>query len=518
MKDEPQSQVKCDPAMETKPDSNSPTREVKAEQKESESKEENTASVKQEERTPEPDSEDSFTPERVIEAVQRLLDTRESRASAYVQPEEGREATPPQTAPRERALVSEASREQGYGPYASQGARRARGRHRSPAPFLFSDTIFLEHAVEANEAQDDPMGHLRSRLMCAEHNIETLRTRLTQVVDLRDTQGIRQDHCTIVARLDEVEEYASANTFREFMTKIQRLESMLVNNGGGTVGEAIRVCTRRIDQQQASLDDVRSRTRAQDGNWEWSEENSENVSGRDNRITDRRRRGVPARGIFRNPMPRPPPPSQASESSRVEVDQQSMNRLFVAYNQCVSRTNHLENRFDQFRHAIQRDATDLAIVVHGHDQRVTGHCQELRQLTESVEEAQARITGLDTLSKQMLEHDHHVNQTIDRNTHSQTASINGIIDEQQDLRRLVEELASRLDRSQDSLNTPQGEANTGVLFDIGDLKNKVTRLTEQHTKLEGDVSFLRDLAINICSARRVLWMHMESPGLAHSLT
>ena len=170
-----------------------------------------------------------------------------------------------------------------------------------------------------------------------------------------------------------------------------------------------------------------------------------------------------------------------------------MNRLFGAYNQCVSRTNQLENRFDQFRHAIQRDATDLALVVHGHDQRVTGHCQEIRQLSEAVEEAQARITGLDTLSKKMLEHDHHVNQTIDRNAHSQTASINGIIDEQQDLRRLVEGLASRLDQSQDSLSTPQGEASTGVILDIGDLKNKVLRLTEQHTKLEGDVSFLRDL-------------------------
>ena len=145
----------------------------------------------------------------------------------------------------------------------------------------------------------------------------------------------------------------------------------------------------------------------------------------------------------------------------------------------MSRTNHLENRFDQFRHAIQRDATDLALVVHGHDQKVTEHCRELRQLTESVEEAHRLITGLDTFSKTMLAHEHHVNQTIDRNTHSQTASINGIIDEQQDLRRLVEEMAGRLDRTQDSLNTSQGEANTGVLLDIGDLKAKVTRLTEQ---------------------------------------
>ena len=273
--------------------------------------------------------------------------------------------------------------------------------------------------------------------MCVEHNVETLRTRLTQVADLRDAQGIRRDHRTIVARLDEVEEYASANTFREFMVKIQRLESMLVSDGGGTIGEAIRVCTRRIEQQQASLDDVRSRLRTQDGHGEWSEDNSENISGRDNRPPDRRRRrGVPSQGVFRNPMPRPPPPP-VSEPSRVEVDQSSINRLYGAYTQCVSRTNHLENRFDQFRHAIQKDATDLALVVHGHEKGVTEHCRELRQLSDAIEEAQAKIAGLDAFTKKMLEHEHHVNQTIDRNTHSQTASICGVIDEQEDLRKLL---------------------------------------------------------------------------------
>ena len=129
---------------------------------------------------------------------------------------------------------------------------------------MFNTTIFLEHDADVNEMRDDPIGSLHNRLRCVEHNIETLRTRLTQVVDLRDTQGIRRDHRAIAARLDEVEEYASASTFREFITKIQRLESMLLNDGGGTIGEAIRLCTRRIDQQQATLDDVRSRVRAQE--------------------------------------------------------------------------------------------------------------------------------------------------------------------------------------------------------------------------------------------------------------
>ena len=488
------SQVKCESVKEVKTESSSSAREVKTEHDESENKGESAPSVKQEERTPEPDSEDSLTVNRVVEAVQRLLDARELRTGEYEQLDEERGVTSPRVDPRERAPVLETSRGQEYGPYAPQAVRRARGRYDSPDPLLFNTTIFLEHTADANEARDDPVGNLRGRLRCAEHNIETLRTRLTQVIELRDTQSVRRDHRAIVARLDEVEEYVSASTFRELMTKIHRLESMLVNDGGGTVGEAIRVCTRRIDHQQAVLDDVRGRVRAQEGSWEWSEENSENISGRDNGLADRRRRrGAPVQGAFQSPMPRPPLPSQTSETSRTEPDQQAMNRLFTAYNQCVGRTGQLENRFDQFRFAVHRDATELALVVHGHDQRITDHHQEIRRLSDSVEEARARIDGLDTFSKKVIDHDHHVEQTIDRNTHSETASINRIINEQQDLRRLVEDLASRVDRSQDSLNTPQGEANTGVLLDIGDLKNKVARLTEQHTTLDGDVSFLRDL-------------------------
>ena len=82
---------------------------------------------------------------------------------------------------------------------------------------------------------------------------------------------------------------------------------------------------------------------------------------------------------------------------------------------------------------------------------------------------------------------------MDKYTHSHSASIGGIIEQQEDLRKMVEDLASRVDRSQDSLSTPQGEASTGVLLDIGDLKTKVARLIEQHTQMDGDVSFLKTL-------------------------
>ena len=493
-KDEPLSQVKCEPVKEIKPESSSSTQEVKVEQEESETKGESVASVKQEEQAPDPDSEDSFTPEKVVEAIQRLLEAQESRTGEREQFDEERGMSSPRVNPRERVSGSETSRGHEYGPYAPQGVRRARRRYDSPDPFMFNSTIFIEHEAVDNEMQDDPIGSMHSRLRCVEHNIETLRTRLTQVFDLRDTQGIRRDHRAIATRLDEVEEYASASNFREFMTKIQRLESMLLSDGGGTVGESIRLCTRRIDQQQVILDDVQSRVRAQEANMEWSEENSENVSGRENRTTDRRRRrGVPSQAIWRSPMPRPPPPPQTSETPRTEIDQQALSRLFTAYNQCVGRTGQLEHRFDQFRFDLRREATDMALLLQDHDQRVNTHTREIRQLTASLEEAQNRIAGLDTLTKTIVEHDHHVTQQFDKATHSQTASICGLIKEQEDMRKMIEELASRFDKSQDGLSTPQGEATTGVLLDMGDLKTKVARMLEQHTQMEGEVSFLKTL-------------------------
>ena len=62
---------------------------------------------------------------------------------------------------------------------------------------------------------------------------------------------------------------------------------------------------------------------------------------------------------------------------------------------------------------------------------------------------------------------------------------------------MVEELASRIYQSQDNLSTPRGEASTSILLDLGDLRTKVIRLTEQHTALEGDVSFLKCLSENV---------------------
>ena len=94
------------------------------------------------------------------------------------------------------------------------------------------------------------MDCLRDRVIAMEHNLATLRTRLTQVADLRDAQGIREDHRAIIARHNEVEECATVHTLREFMSKICRLEAMFTGEDGGVIFQAIRACNRRIDSQQ----------------------------------------------------------------------------------------------------------------------------------------------------------------------------------------------------------------------------------------------------------------------------
>ena len=74
---------------------------------------------------------------------------------------------------------------------------------------------------------EEPIDQLRDRVRAMEANLETLRTRLTQVADLRDGQGLREGHRAVIARLTEIEECASVHTLREFMTKILQLESLV---------------------------------------------------------------------------------------------------------------------------------------------------------------------------------------------------------------------------------------------------------------------------------------------------
>ena len=68
---------------------------------------------------------------------------------------------------------------------------------------MFSSTIWIRRDSEVSaRIHGNPVDCLSDRVMAMEHNLETLRTRLTQVADLRDAQGIREDHRAIFARLN----------------------------------------------------------------------------------------------------------------------------------------------------------------------------------------------------------------------------------------------------------------------------------------------------------------------------
>ena len=149
--------------------------------------------------------------------------------------------------------------------YAPQRSGRYRGRLQSPDPYMFNSTIWVRRDHEASaHMHEDPMDQLRDRVCAMEHNLETLRTRVTQVADLRDAQGIREDHRAIIARLNEVEECATVHTLREFMSKIRRLEAMFTGEDGGAIIEAIRACNRRLDSHRDTMDVFYARISTQD--------------------------------------------------------------------------------------------------------------------------------------------------------------------------------------------------------------------------------------------------------------
>ena len=140
-------------------------------------------------------------------------------------------------------------------------------------------------------------------------------------------------------------------------------------------------------------------------------------------------------------MPRPPLPendvSTPQETDRTpenptELMQQAMQRLLAAYNQCVHRVAQTDDRMEQFRSNLRRDALELALNVKRIEQDLQYQFQATARLKESLsDDVQERVKGLEERLRHMMDHEVHVNQTIDRNAHSQCASIKAIIAEQE---------------------------------------------------------------------------------------
>ena len=276
---------------------------------------------------------------------------------------------------------------------------------------MFSSTIWIRHDSEASaRTHGNPVDSLRDRMIAMEHNLDTLGTRLTQVADLRDAQGIREDHRAIIARLNEVEECTTVHTLREFTSKICRLEAMFTGEDGGVIFEAIRACNRRIDSQKNARDDFYARIRTQDWYHDVSEqeedEEMENPPGIESRSSGRRRlRGhAPHRRTLRQwtrPMPRPPLPENDAETSQetdrtsessTEWMQQAMQRLLAAYTQCIHRVVQTDDRMEQFRSNLRRDALELALNVKRIEQDLQYQFQATARLKESLhDDVQERV-------------------------------------------------------------------------------------------------------------------------------
>ena len=84
-----------------------------------------------------------------------------------------------------------------------------------------------------------------------------------------------------------------------------------------------------------------------------------------------------------------------------------------------------------------------------------------------------------------------------------------MIREQEDIRRLVEESAKRLDQPQEMSGTGQSEFSTAVQLELNDLKTKVLRLTEQSTEHSGKLTFLAGMSehVDLIEQQIVKWRY-----------
>ena len=111
---------------------------------------------------------------------------------------------------------------------------------------MFHQTIWLQHDREA-AAHEEPVTQIRQELFTMQANLETLRTCIGQVADLLDAQGLREGQRMLTTSIAEVEECISAQSIREFMCRIMRLEAQVGANHGGVIGEDFQKLLRMQD-------------------------------------------------------------------------------------------------------------------------------------------------------------------------------------------------------------------------------------------------------------------------------
>ena len=67
-----------------------------------------------------------------------------------------------------------------------------------------------------------------------------------------------------------------------------------------------------------------------------------------------------------------------------DMMQQAMQRLFVAYNQCINRVAQTDDRMEQFHSSLRRDALELALNVQCTEQDVQHQHQAIAHIKETL--------------------------------------------------------------------------------------------------------------------------------------
>ena len=156
----------------------------------------------------------------------------------------------------------------------------------------------------------------------------------------------------------------------------------------------------------------------------------------------------------------------------------------------------IDTRFEQFRQPVRQDAFKLALAVQRVIQDVHSQRRGMEQIRHTLLDfAQERV---ETLDAQFPKYDEFVQTLLektDETTHEVCSSISKIIDEQADIRKLVE-LARRMDNTREQTHSErtteaatQDEVGVAMQLEANDLKTKVLRMTEQITDHTAKVNF-----------------------------
>ena len=109
-------------------------------------------------------------------------------------------------------------------------------------------------------------------------------------------------------------------------------------------------------------------------------------------------------------MPRPgndAPPTQDTDRTPTippEMMQQAIQRLFVAYNQCVHRVAQTDDRMEQFRSNLRRGALELALNVQRIEQDLQYQLQATARIKETLfDDVQERVKSLEEKLRYLMD-------------------------------------------------------------------------------------------------------------------